>query len=84
MEVGRLEAVSEGVIGLIRLWKGVEKSKGQSQNPVSGDATNQDLETVAPFVDNWKLRGQKSDTQVEKRYLGHTRFYAGGLRRNSR
>jgi hypothetical protein len=52
MEVGRLEAVSEGVIGLTRLWKSVEKSKGQSQNPVSGDATNLDFETVAPSTDN--------------------------------
>jgi hypothetical protein len=84
MEVGRLEAVSEGVIGLIRLWKSVEKSKGRSQNPVSRSATNQDLETVAPSADKWKFRGQKADTQLEKRQLGHPRFYAGGLRRNSR
>ena len=36
---------------------------------------------VAHPANNWKFRGHKADTQVEKRYLGHpaTPITLGGL-----
>jgi len=45
------------------------------QGPLAGSATPREREIkkgrLGPSANNWKFRGHKADTQVEKRYLGH-------------